>query len=169
MLNEKSSKRRKGELAGNGMDTELTEADHVIKNDDLAEGGRAFARLGGVFTPIFEIVDKGLEWETACQEWDNCQVALLTCLTVGPSESDEDSDTSDSDSESGSEPSSDKGVNGKEATAGGYADAGTEPHTTLRDVSNMSNANHSEEDDSEATDLSPRNLSRYTDEYVLII
>lgn len=90
-------KHRKSEGKGRSTKAELkavNDDSYPFSHDVLGEQGRAFAHLGGVFTSILQIVDRGVKWELACQEWLAHKRMYNASL-----ESDTDSDSDGSESE----------------------------------------------------------------------
>lgn len=61
-VSDESSSRHRGKKRRRA-ETNKDQGEDEEEGDILVEGGRAFCRLGSVFTPIFQIVTNGVQWE----------------------------------------------------------------------------------------------------------
>ena len=62
---ERPRRERDEDSSDEGADPSEDEAEDV----DISQAARLFARMGGTFTPVSQIVDVGLSWEVACATW----------------------------------------------------------------------------------------------------
>ncbi|KAK7694525.1 hypothetical protein QCA50_001711 [Cerrena zonata] len=107
----KKAKRSKKRKRTEKLSVEDLLDEDIKKRFDIGHYARCFARLGGVFTPVGDILEVGEKWEWACKKWDSEQRTALDVdlNSIGDTQrgAKYSNTASDSDSNSDSEEESD--------------------------------------------------------------